>query len=422
VKILFVSHEIGYTFGVYLDVIGSALVERGHEVHVLNCAPGGPPVSSDEYVDGVWVHRRRHLRPRGTTRVRQLPVVGDALRALSAPEEPAWTSPVTRLNAALTNVLEYRRLGFDVDVIEAPEHLAEGLGFGMLQWRPIVVELHGPLILDVPHWGYEPGRHLRISDQLERLSARTATLTLAPSRFIATELAAKGWVGARDACVVPHAIDVERWAHVPPPTATGPVVLAVGGITPAKGADVLVRAAALLTPSIPGLEVVFVGSSVTLANGRSSVDEIAELAGSLGVSCRFVGPVPRDELADWYGRARVVAVASHHESFSLVGLEAMASGRPIVCSLSTGIAELASDSSEAVTVVPTSSHGALARALEPFLRDPERAAIAGAEARAIAVRRCSPAVVAAQKEAVYRAAIDKWERRRAARTRAARTR
>ena len=419
-KILFVSHEIGYTFGVYLDIVGPALVARGHEVHVLNCKPAGPPVSRDDLEDGLWVHRRRHLRIRGTSRVLRAPLIRGAVRALSAPEEPAWTSPVTRLNAALTNVVEYRRLGLDVDVIEAPEHLAEGLGLALLRWRPVVVELHGPLILDVPHWGYEPGWHLRVSDQLERLSARAATLTITPSRFIATELAARGWAGARDAHVVPHAIDVDRWVDVPPPSSTAPVVLAVGGVSAAKGADVLVRAAALLAPLVPDLEVVFVGSSVTLANGRSSGDEIAQLAGSLGVSCRFVGPVPREELVGWYERARVVAIASHYESFSLVGLEAMASGRPIVCTTGTGIAELAADSTEAVTVVPTADHAALARALEPFLRSAEHAAAAGEEARTLVVSRCSPAVVAAQKEAAYGAAIERWERRRPSRPRSMR--
>jgi glycosyltransferase involved in cell wall biosynthesis len=111
----------------------------------------------------------------------------------------------------------------------------------------------------------------------------------------------------------------------------------------------------------------------------------------------------------------VLAIASHYESFSLVGLEAMASGRPIVCTSGTGIAELASDSTEAVTVVPTADHEALARGLAPFLRDAERAATAGADARALVVSRCSPAVVAAQKEAAFRMAIRKWERRRSAR-------
>jgi glycogen synthase len=413
VNILFVSHEIGYTFGVYLDVIGPALVERGHEVHVLNCAPAGPAVSRDEVVDGIWVHRRRHLRPRGTSRVLGAPLIRNAVDALSAPEEPAWTSPVTRLNAALTNVLEYRRLGFRADVIEAPEHLAEGLGFGLLGSCPTVVELHGPLILDIPFWGFEPGWHLRLSDRLERLSARCADLAIAPSRYIADELAARGWSGARDAWVVPHAIDVDRWAGVPPVApASAPVVLAVGGVSAAKGADVLVRAAARLAPSVPGLEVVFVGSSVTLADGRPSADEIARLARNLGVSCRFVGPVSRDELVEWYERARVLAIASQSESFSLVGLEAMASGRPIVCTSTTGIAELASDATEAMTVVPTGDHDALAGALAPFLGDPDRAAHAGAEARVLAMRRGSPKVVAAQKEEAYRAAIERFARRR----------
>jgi glycosyltransferase involved in cell wall biosynthesis len=94
----------------------------------------------------------------------------------------------------------------------------------------------------------------------------------------------------------------------------------------------------------------------------------------------------------------------------------MASGRPIVCTATTGIADLAADATEAMTVVATGDDAALAGALAPLLQDPDRAVRAGAEARALAVRRGSPAVVAAQKEEAYEAAIERFARRRRRRT------
>ncbi len=303
-KILYLSHETGFSFGVYLEVISRAMAARGHEVHILNCSPFNPSRPRDACEAGVWIHRRRHLRPRGSTRLVSNPVVRPVVDRLRAPEVPAWTSPLTRLNAAATNYVEYRRLGFDADVVEAPEHLAEGLAFGVLRTRPLVVELHGPLGAVVPYWGFRPGWHLRVSDRIERLGARCATVTVAPSRFLADELAHAGWAGARHARVIPHAIDVATWQTVEPAGDTAPVVLAVGDVSDAKGADLLVDAAARLGTTVGDVELVFVGGAVTLPDGGSSVEAIAERersepasaagspATSPGTSCSTGTPEP----------------------------------------------------------------------------------------------------------------------------------
>jgi glycosyltransferase involved in cell wall biosynthesis len=415
VRILYLSHETGFSFGVYLEVISRALVARGHEVHILNCSPFNPSQPHDDREAGVWIHRRRHLRARGSTRLLSNPMVRPVVDRLRAPEVPAWTSPLTRLNAAATNYVEYRRLGFDADVVEAPEHLAEGLAFGVLRTRPLVVELHGPLGAVVPYWGFRPGWHLRVSDRIERLGARCATMTVAPSRFLADELAHAGWAGARHARVVPHAIDVATWRAVEPAGDTAPVVLAVGDVSEAKGADVLVDAAALLGATVGDVELVFVGSSVTLPDGGSSVEAIAERAGRAGVRCRFTGHIAREELLAWYARARVVAVASRFDSFSQAGLEAMAAGRPVVCSTRAGLAEIAEPGDDGLTRFTSGDARELRARLEPFLRDPALAARAGARARALVEARCAPAVVAAAREALYEEARASWRTPRGAR-------
>lgn len=414
-KILYLSHETGFSFGVYLEVISRALVARGHEVHILNCSPFNPSRPRDVCEAGVWIHRRRHLRPRGSTRLVSNPAVRPVVDRLRAPEVPAWTSPLTRLNAAATNYVEYRRLGFDADVVEAPEHLAEGLAFGVLRTRPLVVELHGPLGAVVPYWGFRPGWHLRVSDRIERLGARCATMTVAPSRFLADELAHAGWAGARHARVVPHAIDVATWQTVEPAAHTAPIVLAVGDVSEAKGADVLVDAAAVLGAAAGDVELVFVGGAMTLPDGRSSVEAIAARAARAGVRCRFTGHIARKELLGWYARARVVAVASRFDSFSQAGLEAMASSRPVVCSSRAGLAEIAEPGDDGLTRFASGDAAELSERLEPFLRDAALAARAGIRARALVEARCAPAVVAEARERLYEEARASWRTYPAAR-------
>ena len=112
------------------------------------------------------------------------------------------------------------------------------------------------------------------------------------------------------------------------------VLVFAGRIQPLKGPDIVLRAAAELLRSSPGLAdrlvVVFVGGpsgSEVGAPGR-----LGGLAATLGISgcVRLEPPCPQRELADWYRAATVVLVPSHSESFGLVALEAQACGTPVV--------------------------------------------------------------------------------------------
>jgi glycosyltransferase involved in cell wall biosynthesis len=82
----------------------------------------------------------------------------------------------------------------------------------------------------------------------------------------------------------------------------------------------------------------------------------------------------------------------------------MASGRPVVCSSGTGLAELVAGSA-AGTVVPSDDADLLARALLPYVRDPEVARIAGEHARRLVRTACSPERIADEREDCYREAL-----------------
>jgi glycosyltransferase involved in cell wall biosynthesis len=132
-----------------------------------------------------------------------------------------------------------------------------------------------------------------------------------------------------------------------------------------------------------------------------------DLAHELSMPCRFIDEIPRSELPDWYGSARVVVVPSRYDNFPYTGLEAMAARRPVVCTEGTGTAELLGGAA-AGNVVPVGDADALAGALRPYLLDAGRAAVAGLEARSLVERHCSPEQVAEEREASYLEAIDRW--------------
>lgn len=396
-RILFLSREYppetgGGGIGSYAAAMAPALAARGHEVHVLSCIFG--QAAEDSEREGVWIHRR------GVRRV--LPKVRRLM-----------PSTAFRIEGALARHLEARRLGVEVDVIEAPDWMAEGLAVALLGSRPLVAHIHTPLLLVGRHnpGSFRWSRDGRVAARLERFAVEHADLVTSPSRLLAGDLAREGWFRHGEPRIIRYPVDLEAWESLPRADSSPPRVLAVGRLEARKAPELLVRAAALLAREVSDLEVVFVGRS-SLRNGGSYKAWLVELAAELGAPCRFVEEVPRAELRSWYGASRVVAVVSRYDNFPFTALEAMASARPVVCTTTTGTAELLDNGSQAGAVVSVDDPIGLAGALGTYILDPAAAARAGARARALVQGHCSPELVAEQREACYREAISLWQRKR----------
>ncbi len=402
-RILLLSHqyppETGWGgIGSYTVTMSAALAGRGHEVHVLSCWDGQEPVDRRE--GQVFVHRRRNVHVRGLWRILEAPVVRRAVQAARVPHERVGADPLWRVKTAYTCYREYHRLGLDFDVVEAPDWMAEGLLLGERHTVPLVVDLKGNLLTYTRFGGQELTWHGRISDLLERRSVAAATVVTSPSHMTTEVLRAAGWTNVGGARIIRRPVEVSRWT-VSDEASASPVILQIGRLETIKAPDVLLEAAARLAPTLPDLEVVLIGSTHGWIGGEPAGAWVERRAARLGVRCRIIDHTPWTELPAWYRRARVVALPSRFDNFPNVGLEAMASGRPVVCSSRTGLAEVADDSDGSVIVVPPDDPEALAAGLEPFLRHPEMAAAAGIRARAVIERAFTPDVIAAQREQVY---------------------
>jgi glycosyltransferase involved in cell wall biosynthesis len=383
--VLFVTPLWGRDGGVAAHVKESAaaLARGGVDVHVLAAR-----VMADERDPGVSLHRCPEiLDPRapvearlgGTAAVRPDVVHIHQLDDLAVVDALRSTAPV---------------------VVSA--HGYPGCTSGVYYFSPghECTRAHGPgcipnlLARGCAHTRYPrtlPLKYRKVTLGLAVL--RRCDLVVSYSSAVDRHLAANG---------LAHRAVVPCFPTMPAGQASGQAdrrrVLFAGRLVPAKGVDVLIAAA-------PEVDADF----VVCGEGRR-LEDLRGLARRLGVERRvhFKGWMDADRLADEIAKASVVAVPSvWPEPFGIVGIEALAAGRPAVASATGGILDWLQDGVCGLAVVP-GDPGALARALNELLSDPDRQRTMGEEGRRrVAARFSAERHVAALMDA-YRTACTNW--------------
>jgi glycosyltransferase involved in cell wall biosynthesis len=152
-----------------------------------------------------------------------------------------------------------------------------------------------------------------------------------------------------------------------------PVIGTLTVLRPEKALDVLVEAAALLSPEFPDLTVLIAGTGPEEQRLRSLIRERG-LEGTV----RLVGF--RRNVADVLASVDVAVFSSDREGSPLAVMESMAAGKPIVATRVGGIPALVKHEQHAL-LAPRRDASALAEAVTRLLRDRELRERLGRNAR-----------------------------------------
>jgi len=367
--------------GTYMFRLAGALGRAGHEVVVLS----GPSDECEIPLSNVTVHRinPRHeplVHIRGL-RFLYWNVVARFVNRVH-PLVWQWLHWDMASTAALLRIHQQTPL----DVIEAPEHAANGLCCARLRRWPTIIRVHGPwdLFFGINRAGGS-GMN-RLLAFLERKSTEAATLVTAPSRTMASFIASR-WNMPGLPTVVPNFMDVPA-EPAPLPDAAGPQrIVCAGRLERFKGQDILVSAFARIAQVHPPAELHLIGPDQWSTTFKFS-KLVARLVPDERIRRRIFldGPQPLAQVQKDLTRATIAVVCScGFESFSLSTLEAMAAARPIVGSRVGAIPELLDDGRCGLLAAPGSVRQ-LAEAIDRLLSDRAMAQSMGLAAHARALR------------------------------------
>jgi glycosyltransferase involved in cell wall biosynthesis len=206
---------------------------------------------------------------------------------------------------------------------------------------PLVVTLHGYDVMmnDAAHAQSARGRvFLRTR---EALWAR-AGLFLCVSEAIRARALERGFPAAK---LIQHTIGIDlrrynpRRISGPQPVDDRKIVLFVGRLVEKKGCLHLIHAMAEVQRRLPRAPLVVIGDGPLLPSLKAE-------AARLNLEASFLGAQPSQQVRHWMGSAHMLAAPSitaangDAEGLPIVLCEALATGLPVACFRSSGIAEL----------------------------------------------------------------------------------
>ena len=196
-----------------------------------------------------------------------------------------------------------------------------------------------PLILHIHSTEYDRTNNnpRRWVVEMERKGMEEADAVIVTSRYMKNQVVWRYGIDPKKVFVVYNGVDKGKFARkiggIKKPGEK--IVLFVGRLTVQKGIWHLLQAARRVIEVDPSVRFVIVGSGPDFGY-------LVNLAIELGLERNviFTGRIPEEELLAAYRIADVFVMPSVSEPFGIVALEAMAAGKPVIVSKTSGVSEV----------------------------------------------------------------------------------
>jgi 1,2-diacylglycerol 3-alpha-glucosyltransferase len=164
-----------------------------------------------------------------------------------------------------------------------------------------------------------------------------------------------------------------------------------------KNIDILIRALPLVRKKIPDAELAIAGRG-------PSEDDLKKLAAELGVkdSVKFLGYLNKPSLAEAYNASKMFVIASTAETQSMVTMQAMATGLPVIAANSRALPEYVTEKNG--FLIEPGNVQEFAKKIIYLLKTPSTRKILGENGRKIA-QKFSVAEITTAWERIYEKAI-----------------
>jgi phosphatidylinositol alpha-mannosyltransferase len=352
----------------YILTLGAWLSDQGHDVHYL--------VGQTTRTDIKNVHslsKNIHVRFNGNRMSIPLPTSSRKLQSFLKAEQ------------------------FDILHVQMP--YSPFMGHRLIKVAPPETAVVGTFHIAPNSWVVQTGTYLLgiwLKESLRRFRA-IVSVSPAAARFAKSTFRIKSEI-------LPNVVDYSRF-HAAKPLAKlkqdKPTILYLGRLVPRKGAMILLKAVSLLTadPSVPEFKVLLCGTGPLLNDAKRYIREH-----SLDTIVSMEGFITEEDKPNYYASADIsVFPSTGGESFGIVLLEAMASGKSaVLAGNNPGYASVLE--SNTGLLFPVHDAQALAQAIKSMLLD-LKARSDAADWGAAFTRDFDVPVVGRKLEAIYMVAL-----------------
>ncbi len=264
---------------------------------------------------------------------------------------------------AMREWLVKNAVAFQIDLIETMDFGGAGIFLKQEGLPPLISDAHSSALQIDQYAPMLRDDHLAVIQKLEQLSFKYADAIIAHSPMNQSELKAMGFhqtFFSRAPWQLPGQGNRARNPH-------SNHFLVVSSLQMIKGAELMIRAAAIACKTVDSLRIYWVGEDSYSAPGAAQTSDFLQKKYPETWKNQFIwlGPKNREEIALLMSQSSAVIIPSIWDTFNYVVPETIFTGTPLIMSDKTGAAYLVQEHSLA-TLFKAGDAEELARILQHF--------------------------------------------------------